>query len=185
MRRRHWRTLVRGILISWLFGARAVADTFPGCVTRVYAEDMKAKHVWHHSLRDLITQARPDLATLATLDMDQQLALMDRRQAQFNYLVQVDPKRIHTREGLSSFRNFDWAQTDALILRQRSLSYVVIERRVADLARLTQGHPNRPALQDYFQSVLSVSPQFQGMVQRLGERESDVEGLLQGCPPLR
>jgi hypothetical protein len=57
-------------------------------------------------------KVRPDLASVATLEMEQQLAQIDRRQAQFQYLLHTDVSRIHTGEGLVRFRNFDWTEAD-------------------------------------------------------------------------
>jgi hypothetical protein len=170
------------MVMPWILSAAASADTFLQCVERVYVEDVTAKQAWHRTLRDLTAKGRPELAAVAALDMNQQLALIDRRQAQFNHVIQVDPKRIRTHEGLSPFRNFGWSEADALALRQRSPSYVALERRVANLARQAKGHPDWPTLQGYSREVLGVSPQFQDALQRLQARESDVDRLLKRCP---
>jgi hypothetical protein len=173
------------LLIAWFLCGTVGADTFPACVERVYAEGVTAKQAWHVSLRDLTAQMRPDLSTLATLDMNQQLALMERRRAQFRYLVQVDPTRIHTREGLSAFQNFEWTDADARNMRQRSPSYVGLEAKITELARQTSGQADWHILQEYARTAVVISPRFQDALHRLQARESVVERHLQGCPSPR
>jgi hypothetical protein len=130
-------------------------------------------------------KARPDLATLATLEMERQLALIDRRNAQFEYLLRTDGRRLHTREGLAPFRNFDWTDADARLLRQQGPSYVAAERRVVELERQSQTRHDWSALHDYVRTSLSRSPQFQGLLDRLQEREAAIERLLKDCQPSR
>lgn len=123
---------------------------------RAYGQRLAAGQEWQRGLRDLIVKTRPDLATLA---MEQQLALLDRRQAQFQYLLRTDVRRIHTREGLSSLLNFDWTDADA-----------------------QQGHRDWPVLRDHVRTVSSTTPDFQALLKRLQERELEIEGRLKECP---
>jgi hypothetical protein len=155
------------------------------CAERAYAQAVSASQEWQHGLRDVLVKVRPDLATLATLEMEHQLALIDRRHAQFQYLLRTNVGRVDTREGLGTFRNFDWAEADARILRQQSSSYVAIERKVVELERQTQAQRDWPAMRDYVRTSLSASPQFQDSLKRLQERERRIEQLLTSCRPVR
>ena len=177
--------LIVALVGMWLLRAPAFADAASHCVESVYAQDAAAKRDWSRSVRDLNVKARPDLTTLATLDMQHQLALVDRRQAQFSYLIRTEARRIRTRQGLVTFRNFDWTDTDAIVLRQQSPSYATLERKVVDLERQTKGHSDWPTLQDVSRTVLAVTPQFQGLLKRLQASEAAVERLLDGCQPSR
>ena len=95
----------------------ARAETVSECAARAYAEAISASREWQHALRDMVAKVRPDLAPVATLEMEQQLAQIDRRQAQFQYLLHTDVSRIHTGEGLVRFRNFGWTEADGRALR--------------------------------------------------------------------
>jgi hypothetical protein len=158
----------------------ARAGTFPECAERAYAQAASASQAWQHGLRDLIVKGRPDLATLATLEMEHQLSRIDRRQAQFRYLLRTDVRRVHTGEGLASLRNFEWTDADARALRQQNSDYVGIERKVGELERQGQARRDWPALRDHVTS-LSASPQFQDLLKRLQERERGIERLLESC----
>jgi len=139
----------------------ARAETFPECAERAYAQAASASQEWQHSLRDVLAKVRPDLATLATLEMKHQLALIERRHAQFRYLLRTNVGRVHTREGLAMFRNFDWTEADARVLRQQSSSYVAIERTVVELERQGQARRGWPAMREYVPTSLNPNPQFQ------------------------
>ena len=164
--RRIWRRTVAVAIVFVGLCIPAGAETFPDCAERAYAEAASASQEWQRGLRDLIVKMRPDLATLATLEMERQLALIDRRQAQFEYLIRTDVRRVRTSEGLASFRNFDWSEADALVLRQQSPSYAAIERKVGELERQGEARRDWPALRDYVRTSLSSSPQFQDLAQR-------------------
>ena len=161
----------------------AQADTFPECANRAYTQGASSSQQWQHGLRDLVVKARPDLATLSTLEMEHQLALIDRRHAQFEYLLRADGRRIRTREGLSPFRNFEWTEADARLLRQQSSSYAATDRKVVELERQAQERHDWPALHDYVRTSLSGSPQFQDLLKQLQEREAGIARLLKDCQP--
>lgn len=178
---RIWRRTVTVAVVFVGLGVPARAGTFPECAERAYAEAASASQEWQHGLRDFIVKGRPDLATLATLEMEHQLARIDRRQEQFRYLLRTDVRRVHTGEGLASFRNFDWTDADTRALRQRSPSYLAIERKVVELERQGQARHEWPALRDYVRTSSSASPQFQDLLKRLRERERGIERLLKSC----
>lgn len=159
----------------------ARAETFPECARRAYAQAASASQEWQYGLRDLIVKMRPDLGTVATLEMEHQLARIDRRHSQFRYLIQTDARRVQTREGLTSFRNFDWTDADARVLRQQNADYIGIERKVVELERQGQARRDWPALRDYVRTSLSASAQFQALLKRLRERERGIGQLLESC----
>jgi len=176
-----WRRAVTVAIAFVGLCVPARAGTFPECAERVYAQAAAASQEWQHGLRDLTVTMRPDLATLASMAMEQQLARIDHRQAQFRYLVRTDLRRVHTDEGLASLRNFDWTEADAHALRQRSTTYVAIERKIVELERQSQTRRDWPALHDYVRTSLSTTPQFQNVLKRLQERELEIELLLKSC----
>ena len=176
-----WRRTVTAAVVFVGLCAPARGGTFPECAERAYAQAVSASQEWQHGLRDVLVKVRPDLATLATLEMERQLALIDRRQAEFQYLLGTDVRRVHTGEGLAAFRNFDWTEADARVLRQQSSSYVAIERKVAELERQGQGRGDWPALRDFVRTSLTASPQFQDLLKRLQKRERGIEELLKVC----
>ena len=180
-----WRGAVVVAVAVVAFCVPARAGTFPECAERAYAQAVAASQQWQHGLRDLTVKVRPDLAPLASLAMEQQLARIDRRQAQFRFLLRTDVRRVRTGEGLASFRNFDWTEADAEFLRQQSTAYVAIERRIVELDRQSQVRRDWPALHDYVKTSLGTSPEFQDLLKRVQAREGEIELLLKSCQPSR
>ncbi|MCA1563853.1 MAG: hypothetical protein LC804_27610 [Acidobacteria bacterium] len=100
-------------------------------------------------------------------------------------LIQTDGRRVRVHEGLSAFRNFDWTEADARVLRQQNADYVAMERTVVDLERQGQARRDWPVLRDYVRTSLSASPAFQTLLRRFRDRERGVEQLLKSCPSWR
>ena len=180
-----WRGAVVVAVVVVAFCVPARAGTFPECAERVYAQAVAASQEWQRGLRDLTVKVRPDFAALASLAMEQQLARIDRRQAQFRFLLRTDVRRVHTGEGLASFRNFDWTEADAEALRQESTAYVAIERKIVELDQQSQARRDWPAMHDFVRTSLSTSPQFQDLLKRFQVREREIELLLKSCQPSR
>jgi hypothetical protein len=180
-----WRGAVAVAVAVVAFCVPARAGTFRECAERAYAQAVAASQEWQRGLRDLTVKVRPDFAALASLAMEQQLARIDRRQAQFRFVLRTDVRRVHTGEGLASFRNFDWTEADGEVLRQQSTAYVAIERRVLELDRQSQARRDWPALHEYVKRSLGTSPAFQGLLKRVEAREGEIELLLKSCQPSR
>jgi hypothetical protein len=190
-RRISWRRTATVTVFFLTLSVAIYGQTVPGCAERAYAQAADASRGWAHGLRDLIVKTKPSLLSVATLDMERQLALIDRRQAQFQYLVHTDASRVHTGEGLASLRNFDWTEADARTLRQRSPDYAVLERNVLEREGEAQAEQDWSALRGYVRTSLSKTPQFQRLIKRLEDRELATEHLLKSCqadprrPPLK
>jgi hypothetical protein len=178
-----WRRTVPLVVVFVTLSVPARAETFAECVERAYAQAVAGSQQWQRDFRALLAKARPDLAPLATLEMEHQLALIDRRQARFRYVLRADAGRIYTRDGLAAFRNFDWTEADAGVLRQQNPAYAAIERNVAELERQVRAHSGWPAMRDYVRTTLSVNPQFQELTERFQERERGIEPVLRTCQP--
>jgi hypothetical protein len=178
-----WRRTVLLVVVFVALCISARAETFAGCAERAYAQAAGASQQWQRDFRELLVKVRPDLAPLATLEMEHQLALIDSRQARFRFLLRTDARRVQTREGLATFRNFDWTEADAGVLRQQTPGYAAIERNGAELGRQVREHRDWPAMRDYVRTTLSVSPQFQALIKGFQEREHGIEPVLKSCQP--
>lgn len=178
-----WRLTAPFVVFFVTLSVPARAETFSACAERAYAQAAAASQEWQRSFRDLLVKVRPDLAPLAALEMDHQLALIDRRQARFRFVLRTDAGRVHTRQGLAAFRNFDWTEADAGVLRQQSPGYAAIERNVAELERQVRAHSDWPAMRDYVRTTLSANLQFQDLLKRSQERERGIEPVLRTCQP--
>jgi hypothetical protein len=178
-----WRRTALLVVVFVVLSVPARAETFSECAERAYAQAASASQEWQRSLRDLLVKVRPDLAPLVTLEMEHQLALIDSRQARFRFLLRTDARRVLTRDGLAAFRNFDWTEADAGVLRQQTPGYVAIEQNVAELGRQVRAHADWPAMRDYVGTILSANPQFQHLLKRFQERERGIEPVLRTCQP--
>jgi hypothetical protein len=172
---------VAAVFVALCVPARA--ETFVECAERAYAQAASSSQQWQRDFRELLVKMRPDLAPVATLEMEHQLALIDSREARFRFLLRTDARRVQTRQGLTAFRNFDWTEADAGALRQQTPGYVASERNAAELGRQVQAHRDWPAMREYVRTTLSASPQFQELLKRFQEREREIEPVLRSCQP--
>ena len=98
-----------GMILALQLGALAPSSAagFAECVGDAAAGDFDAKKEYQTTLRDLIVRHRPEFESLASLNMELQIALAEAGKARFRYLLKHSPRRIRTDGGLSKFTNFD------------------------------------------------------------------------------
>lgn len=157
------------------------ADAFADCVRDAASEDMAAKTDFQRQLRDLIVRQRPEFEALATVNMELQTLFAEVRRAKFDYLLEHDPGRIDTANGLSKFSNFPWTDEDTALFKEDSVSYRDLESRLATLRKRNDSHPDWPQMREYFRSNLSQSAEFASVLARFQSRENDVETVVAQC----
>lgn len=159
------------------------ADDRAACLHRAAALDLAGKVAFQDGLHDLIVDGKPNLAALATLNRDLQIALAESRAAQLDHLANTDPGRVETGDTVQAFRNFDWRDADEAALRNRSESYRDLAARIATLRRRNDGHPDWLRMRAYFAEALAISAAFRELTSHLAENDREVAALLRSCPP--
>lgn len=136
-----------------------------------------AQRHWQQELAQFLTRHQPDLQDLIALNRDLQLAMIERRSLEFQYLLKVHPERIVTDQGIARFANFDWSDQDAEELRRVNPAFAQIEERIKDLRQRNDSHPNWPALREAYQS-LAKDPEYQVIYKRFQEQVAQAEKIL-------
>ncbi len=86
------------------FGSSTDGD-LQSCLAAVYTGYADAQRTWQRSLRDAVVSAQVEFTDLAELSADLQLAMIDRGEARFRYLVDQAPDRLRLDGGLGGFIN--------------------------------------------------------------------------------
>lgn len=179
------RGLVASLGISFAIqiaiGGTAWAGGFADCVRDAASEDLANKTEFQRGLRDLVVQKRPEFESLATVNMEFQILLAERRRAKFDHLLKHDPNRIDTTNGLVQFSNFEWFNEDSARFMDESSSYRDLEFRISTRQEQNNDHPDWPDLRQHFRSELSQSPDFKALMARFQTRQSNVEAGIAQC----
>ncbi len=169
------------LAIQIAFGGTAWGGGLADCVRDAASADLVAKTEFQRDLRNLIVQQRPAFETLATINKELQTLLAEAQRAKLDYLLEHDPDRIDTTNGLARFSNFAWSDDDTAKFIEASSSYRELEIRTATLHERNNDHPDWPKLREHFRSELSQSPDFAALMTRFQTRQRNVEAEIAKC----
>ncbi len=182
-----WRRLVVAfgfsVAIQAAVSGVAGAQNFADCVRDAATIDLAAKTEFQHGLRDVIVQNHPEFEQLATANTALQLRLAESRPPMFGYLLEHDPGRIDTANGLGQFRNFDWTEQDTAAFSAESASYRDLRAQIAILKEQNNGHPDWTEMRAYFRAELSQSAEFKALLVRFQEQERELDTAVGQCRP--
>ncbi len=135
------------------------------------------------SLQDLIVSSRPDYEELVSLSADLQLAMIERSQARFVYLLTQQSDQISSTGDLSQLVKVGlrWTPADEQALLAVDLKYEALSARVDSLRTLNDGHPDWPDLRAYFASELSTRADYTEVLERFQKRQVELEEELTRC----
>ncbi len=115
------RALVTCLLVAVTSAGTATDATAQTCRESVYRSFADAQRTWQISLKDLIVSSRPDYEELVSLSADLQLAMIERSQARFVYLMTQQSDRMCSTGDLSQLVNvgLQWTPADEQALLAR------------------------------------------------------------------
>ena len=153
------------------------------CLEAVYTGYADAQRTWQRSLRDVIVSARVEFTDLAELSADLQLAMIDRGEARFRYLVDQAPDRVQLDGGLGGFVNvgLGWSDEDNVALMANDPDYRALEERISRLRADNDARPDWPAMRTYFRTELSASEPYADALGRLESSTVEFEDRLDAC----
>ena len=184
------RIMRSGILVAFFaisfairiaIGGTASAATFADCVRDAAGRDLVAKTAFQRGMRDLVVQRRPAFRSLATVNMELQIAYAEARRSKLDYLLKHDAGRIETTRGLVRFTNFAWSDADTEKFIEESSSYRELDKRLATLKERNNGHPDWPKMRQYFRTALGQSPDFRALMARFQAGQRDVTAVISRC----
>ncbi len=170
-------------LAALVFCGPGIHGDSQDCLADVYAGYADAQRTWQRSLRDMIVSARVEFTELAQLAADLQLAMIDKGEARFRYLVDQAPDRLNFDGGLAGFVNVGlaWSDEDNLALMANDPGYRAVEERISRLRADNDTRPDWPALRTYFRTELSTSEPYADALERLASSTAEWEDRLDAC----
>ena len=170
-------------LAALVFCGPGIHGDSQDCLADVYTGYADAQRTWQRSLRDMIVSARVEFTELAQLAADLQLAMIDKGEARFRYLVDQAPDRLNLDGGLAGFVNVGlaWSDEDNLALMANDPDYRALEERISRLRADNDTRPDWPALRTYFRTELSASAPYADALERLASSTAEWERRLDAC----
>ncbi len=131
----------------------------------------------------MIVSTRAEFTEVAQLAADLQLAMIDRGEARFRYLVDQAHDRLQLDGGLSQFVNvgLGWSDEDNVALMANDPDYRALEERISRLRADSDARPDWPALRTYFRTELSASEPYADALGRLASSTAEFEDRLDAC----
>ena len=170
-------------LAALVFGDSGTDGDSQDCLADVYTGYADAQRTWQRSLRDMIVSARVEFTELAQLAADLQLAMIEKGEARFRYLVAQAPDRLNLDGGLAGFVNVGlaWSDEDNVAFMANDPDYRALEERISRLRADNDARPDWPALRTYFRTELSASEPYADALERLTSSTAEFEDRLDAC----
>ncbi len=170
-------------MAAFVFCGPSTRGDSQDCLADVYTGYADAQRTWQRSLRDMIVSTRAEFTEVAQLAADLQLAMIDKGEARFRYLVDQAPDRLNLDGGLAGFVNVGlaWSDEDNLALMAYDPDYRALEERISRLRADSDTRPDWPALRTYFRTELSASNPYADALERLGSSTAEWEDRLDAC----
>jgi len=162
---------------SVLAGSADVAG-FRDVATKARTEYVAAKVKLQADLADLITRMEPAFEPIATAERDFQLALIQQRTAQFNFLLDHDPNQILLTNGLSKFANFDWTADNGKALERADPDYAAFTQRIVALKQKNGNQSDWLKFRAWFRDTLSKNKEYETIMNDFMAKQKDVEIVL-------
>ena len=163
-------------LVLVVSGAPAPGQTVPGeraddepAFVLVWKDYVVAQKRFQTDLFTLISDKWPELASIAALQRDQQLATIEQRDMEFTYLAEHDPGRIVVDQGWEAFANFEWKETDSEKLRKANPDFGKLEKWLDDTNKAISEHPNRTGVHEHVLELMKDEV-YNSMVERYNKR---------------
>ncbi len=170
-------------VFAFLVISPATTADFDETARKAQAAYAAAQLEWQRGLAELVIGKRPDFEAVATAQRDLQVAYLDRRTSQFEYLLADDPSRIVLTKGLSRFTNHTWSDEDTQTLRVADPGYAALEAKVAALRKRNDDQRDWPSFREYFRNTLVKSQEYQALLSEFMEKQKAVEALLGANEP--
>jgi len=144
---------------------------------KAWAAYTQAERQYQEESADFLAARQTDLKELIFLNRNLQLALIERRSLEFQYLLVEHPERIVTNRRISRFANYDWTDEDAQALRRTNPAYVAAIDHLKDLKERSDRDSRWPALRAASQA-LAKEPDYQDIDHRFKQRTETAGRLL-------
>ncbi len=160
--------------------ARVPSD-LDSCFRNAIAAGLTLKTEFQTNLRNFIVDAKPDFIELADLNMNLQTALAEARAIHSEFLLSYDRARIDSVSGISTLRNFDWADADEMALLSAEPDHEELKQRIENLKIRNNGHPDWPRLRETVNTQFAEQTQYQSLMEGFFQRQTEIEAEFDSC----
>ena len=153
------------------------------CLAAVYTEYADAQRTWQRSLNDAIVSARAEFTQLAQLSAELQLAMIDRAEVRFRYLLDQAPDRLQLDGGLAGFVNvgLGWSDEDNVALIAGDPDYRTLEERISRLRADNDARSDWSELRTYFRTEFRPSESYADAYASLASSTAELEVRFDAC----
>jgi hypothetical protein len=170
-------TMVTAALIAGAFVIPAVSTTNTAQVEALWKDYVVAQKRLQFDLSRLLSNDWPDFQGIASLQRDQEFAMIELHNMRFEYLLSFDPDRLVYKDGLDGFVGFEWTVADNEALQDSNPDYLKLERWTELNARRLSEHPGLVGVDDRVME-LQGDGRYQTMIENYRARMDDLESAL-------
>ncbi|NNE21719.1 MAG: hypothetical protein HKN11_03840 [Rhizobiales bacterium] len=175
------RAVLSVVLLGVVLTGVARANALKTCIAQVAEVDASNKRVFHSRMRDLIVREAPQFEELAGMYRDHQLALVDKRLRQLQYLLFTNPQQLSADETVSKLTNYDWNELDTARMAKVAPEYKALTERIAGLEARNNAHPDWPKLREFVAKDLSANTEFEALKAKLWTGRDAASAQLKSC----
>jgi len=175
------RTFLSGFLVVFALNGASHANELKTCIAQVAQMDAGNKRAFHTGMRDLIVREAPQFEELAGVYQDHQMALVDQRLRQLQYLLFTNPQQLSVDETVSKLTNYDWNELDTARMAKVAPEYKALTERIAGLEARNNAHPDWPKLRAFVAKDLSANKEFEALKTKLWNGRDAANAHLKSC----
>jgi len=157
------------------------ANALKNCIAQVAEMDVGAKRAFHSGMHDLIILEAPQFEELAGIYRDFQMALVDKRLRQLQYLLFTNPQQLSVDKTVSKLTNYDWNELDTARMAKVAPEYKALTERIAVLEARNNAHPDWPKLRHFVATILSTNEDFEALTTKLKNGHAAANAQLKSC----
>lgn len=169
------------VLSTNISASSANANELKTCVAQVAQMDVGAKRAFHTGMHDLIVREAPQFEELAGIYRDYQMALVDKRLRQLQYLLFTNPQQLSVDGNVSKLTNYDWNELDTARMAKVAPEYKALTERIAVLEERNNAHPDWPKLRQFVATALSANKDFEALTTKLSNGHAAANIQLKSC----
>lgn len=173
--------LVVLVLASNFANSPTHANALKTCIAQVAEMDVGAKRAFHAGMYDLIVREAPQFEELAGIYRDYQMALVDKRLRQLQYLLFTNPQQLSADETVSKLTNYDWNELDTARMAKIAPEYKALTERIAALEASNNAHPDWTKLREFVAKGLSANKEFEALRSKLWKGRDAATDQLKSC----
>lgn len=171
---------MKKLLVMWMAVGLGFLQASVSVAVGSHKQDHKIWNSYIDSRRELEKQTHElvskkwiDEKTISKIHLDLELARLDKKDAQFDFLIEHHPERIDRKKGLDDFANLEWSSKDEENLAHNDKKYAQKISEINQLERKYEALDGRSTFESNLSDVKntveyrSIQDRFHDMVSKL------------------